>query len=731
VIEATQMAAVQDASAVKSLHDVPQLLIHWSSPWEDFVTSIRPAMRRSGKPLAGEAPTRIFPFRGMAAAWALEGVLLAAAIVLPAKLASLQPYVPPVAPKYDVIYFSGDELPQTEDIGGAEKGKSGRAGGQHAQHRTQTIRVARGNSPLEKVVDAPKINLPKSDFPVANLLAIQGMPGPPPTAGLRSAVRALPQADPIAPAPSISRDQFQTSGTLATAIVAPPPEVARDKVQTLPQMTASIVAPPPSISRDKMRSIQGVNSSIVAPPPQVQREQMRAMEGVNSSVIAPPPSIQRDIAGARLPAAHNVDVVPPPVSAPVSASAVPSRISLPQSSVVAPPPSNVSRELSSYGTSKMGELHKQVVPPPVEISGGVSGRGGSTPVPGTDVVPPPPTVNGSGTVGAGRYGGGRTATLATNVVPPPPSISSGNAGRGRGPSGSSLGNSLDMNSVGAPKAGGGTGAAKTAVVVSSQPGSHVGVPGSGGVGAIAVSPSGGAKTGIGGSGNGGGLGQGSGPGSGLSGEGTGGASAGVGRGSDPASKIGMSPYPGTGGAGTTMAPVSNTPGISVSGGNTITLPSFGGSGNGADPAGPGRTHLSKGGPGITIVASSRSGGAFNFYGALKGDPVYTIYFQTTLGVAVLQYADPSSAHHVYPQELTAPEPLKADLPAGLTPARMVVACILDTTGVLRNVRMLEPGPAQMSAKVLTALPNWKFKPAFRGDLPVEVNAILGFNIDTR
>jgi hypothetical protein len=729
VIEATQMAAVQEP--LKCLHDVPQLLIHWSSPWEEFVTSIRPALRRSGKPLAGEAPTKIFPARGIAVAWLFESALLAAAIVLPAKLASLQPYVPPVAPKYDVIYFSGDELPQTEDVGGAEKGKSGRAGGQHAQHHTQTIRVVRGNSPVEKVVDAPKINLPKSDFPVANLLAIQGVPGPAPTEGLKSLNRALPQADPIAPAPSVSRDQFHTSASLATSIVAPPPDVSRDKVESLATIATSIVAPPPNVSRDKMRSVQGVNSPVVAPPPQVARDQMRAMAAVNSSIIAPPPSVQRDIAGARLPAAHNVDVVPPPVSAPVSATAAAARLSLPQPSVIAPPPSNLSRELSSYGTGKSGDLHKQIVPPPVEMSGGVSGRTGSAPVPAADVVPPPPSVNGSGTVASGRYAGSHTSTLAANIVPPPPTVSSAN-GRGHGGAGSGLGSSLDMNSISAPpKASAGTGAAKTAVVVSSQPGSHVGVPGSGGIGAIAVSPNGGGKTGIGGSGNGGGLGQGSGPGSGLSGEGSGGASAGTGRGSDPASKSGTSPYPGTGGAGTTLASVSNTPGISVSGGNTITLPSFGGTGSAADPAGPGRTHLSKGGPGITIVASSRSGGAFNFYGALKGDPVYTIYFQTTVGVAVLQYADPTSAHHVYAQELTAPEPVRADLPAGLAPSRMIIACILDQNGVIRNARMLEAGGSQTSAKVLASLPGWKFKPAFRGDQPVEVNAILGFNIDTR
>jgi hypothetical protein len=37
----------------------------------------------------------------------------------------------------------------------------------------------------------------------------------------------------------------------------------------------------------------------------------------------------------------------------------------------------------------------------------------------------------------------------------------------------------------------------------------------------------------------------------------------------------------------------------------------------------------------------------------------------------------------------------------------------------------------MTAKVMTALPGWKFSPVLRGNQPVEVNAILGFDIDTR
>jgi len=61
---------------------------------------------------------------------------------------------------------------------------------------------------------------------------------------------------------------------------------------------------------------------------------------------------------------------------------------------------------------------------------------------------------------------------------------------------------------------------------------------------------------------------------------------------------------------------------------------------------------------------------------------------------------------------------------------MVVACILDASGNLKNVRVLEPGSAAMTAKILAALHGWKFRPALRGDQPVEVTAILGFNIDT-
>jgi hypothetical protein len=244
-----------------------------------------------------------------------------------------------------------------------------------------------------------------------------------------------------------------------------------------------------------------------------------------------------------------------------------------------------------------------------------------------------------------------------------------------------------------------------------------------------MSPAGSGKAGLGGSGNGSGIGRGAGPGSGLEGEGSGAGKTGTGKGAEVAARGGISPYPGTGGAGSgTSGPA---PGVSVRGGNTVTLPSFGTPGGIADV--PNRSAVGSGrhGPGITVEATSRSGGVFNLYGALKGDKVYAIYIETSAGTAVLQYADPTSVKHRYSAELSAPEPLRADLPVGLSKNRLVIACILDRSGVLKNLHILDPATADMNAKVLAALPNWRFHPAQRGEQPVEVNAILGFNIDTR
>ncbi len=689
----------------------PNFLLEWPSRWQEFRTAISPALQRSGARLAGEAHGGLFPYKGMLSSIALEILFIVLIIVVPPKLANLAPTVLQTRAKYDVIYFSGEELPRTEDLGGAETGVSGKAGGQEAFHKTQSIRVARGRTTSDRVVDAPTLKLPHSNAEVANLLAYAAVPGPPPSEGLKASPRSL---------------------ELPMSLVAPPPEVQRDRLKAAPSLTQDVVAP----TQDSP-----------------QRDRLPGAPSMESRVIAPAPNLSpRDIPAMQVPGSRQPQVVAPPVSAPERFSDRQARLSLPASAVVAPAP-QVNREIASGPGYGAGEFRPQIVPPPVQMSGGATQRNGGRGMGSSmEVVPPPAQVGGSVTgrqgshglggavgvvpppveVGGGSFGQHPASSLGggSNVVPPAPSVAGGVAGGlGSGNRGSGRGGVGDLGDAAAPPNSGGSGTAK-GVVVSRLPGSEVGIPG-GGPGALAMSPAGGSNPGMGGSGGGSGIGSGSDSGSGFTGTGPGAGKTGVGRGSEVNAKGGTSPYPGPGGAGSATSGTPAVPGVSVRGGNSIVkLPSF--SDGASSPTELGRSSAGKDkqGPGITIVASARSGGALAYYGGLKGDKVYTIYIDTILGPAVLQFADPSSAAHPYAEDLTSPQPVRADLPSGLAHSRLVIACMLDKTGTLKNVQVLEPGSAVMTSKVLAALPRWKFQPAMRGGKPVEVNAILGFNIDT-
>jgi hypothetical protein len=243
-----------------------------------------------------------------------------------------------------------------------------------------------------------------------------------------------------------------------------------------------------------------------------------------------------------------------------------------------------------------------------------------------------------------------------------------------------------------------------------------------------MSPSGGENLGLGGSGGGKGLVRGEGSGSSSTGEGAGAGNSGTAHAADLNSRGGISPAPGPGGAGSVPTGSPAVPGVDVRGGSTaVTLPSFGADASN-DPNLPGRSSVkAQAGPGITIVATSRSGGAFDFYGKLPGDN-YTVYVDTPAGTVVMQFAEANSAARA--GALTGPQGLRTDLPPDLPRVRIVIKCKLDASGNLNNLQVLESGPAGATAKVMAALPGWKFRPAMRGVQPVEVNAILGFNIDT-
>jgi len=116
---------------------------------------------------------------------------------------------------------------------------------------------------------------------------------------------------------------------------------------------------------------------------------------------------------------------------------------------------------------------------------------------------------------------------------------------------------------------------------------------------------------------------------------------------------------------------------------------------------------------------------------LHGDKVYTKYIPTGEGTVVMQFADATSATRAYSQELTSPEVLVANLPVALNHSRIIIRCQLNDNGMLRDFHQIEADPGAPTNKVVAALASWKFIPAQRGNDPVEVNVLLGFNIDTR
>ena len=820
------------------LHDTPKLLVEWSSPWHEFVTSIGPALGRSQSRLAGEAPYGVFPYRGMIPCLLLEAFLIFAVIVIRVKIQELRPYVAPQLTSRDVIYYSGDELPRTEDLAGSQAGTTGHAGGNEAHHRTQAIKIARGSLTPE-VVDAPNLKLPSSQDAVANLLAISPNIGPPPAEGLRSARTPITFTPPvvapapevihdytrngihldavIAPTPSVPRDPFRAAPNLSATVVPPAPSVTGDHRLVAPALGSEVIAPAPTVSRERLRSTPNLQTSVVAPAPNVASGSTRSAPTLAASVIPPAPNVvSREISRAPL-QAGNVAVVPPPASAPERVNSRIAKLNLPPRVIAPPPSANVPEDTRRLAGSTMPEASKSVVPPPPTESAsgslvsswigkifgtsevvppppsvgsgarktgpelanqvvpptpsvnqaggnpkgsrsgmgaslgsnviappptaGVSGGTGTlaasaskAPVLGLpSVVPPPPSLQGAGG-GNGSVGGGKGAPggtlLANNVVPPPPTVGEGSlsSGSGSGRRGAGLGRSMDAGGVLSPPTGGGSGA-NSGVVVSAQPGPKVGLPANGGKGSTALSPSGGDKPGLGGSGGGSSIGTGTGPGSGLKGEGAGAGKNGVGHGSDPSGRGGISPNPGPGGAGNSPNGTPAAAGVSVTGGSTIvTLPSFGSDSPPDSPAGRSASKKNQE-LNVTIVATATSGGAFEAYKNLLKGETYTTYLETSAGTVVMEFAD-ENPQHTGMANVSAPEAIRKDLPAGLPHTRMVIRCSLDASGNLRVVRVLEPGSAVMTSKVAAALNGWKFQPAMRGDQPIAVSAILGFGIDT-
>ncbi len=656
----------------------PKLLVAWEPRWEGFVSAIRPALSRSAPRLSAECDAGLNAGRMTFASFLLHAAIVFVMIAVSAQSLRMRgyervdPYDAFEPSEYHIIYYRGQELPEMKDAGGAESGASGLSGGRELYSPTQVIRIVRGNKLVETVVDSPSLKLPHTNEAVANVLSLPAGPAAaPPMTGLRSLMASAnlaPAVTPVPAAPAVVHERLNAP-QMNASVAAPAPNVARDRLN-LPQMDQGVAAPAPNVSRDKL-----------------------AIPAMVQNVAAPAPDAKRQIAGMRLPDTGSLQPVEAPITAAPRDIGHTPKFSLPASGVVGPSPSASlpvgNRNVDGPMIASVQVV--EVVPPAPQVGGGGGGRPGGGGTGGAN-----------GDSGAGMIG---SALKALNSV-----IGTlGASGPGAGGSGNSPG-------------GGGIG-----LIASAHPGSVVGVPGNGEPGAIAMSPNGGNELGMGGSGGGSGIGHGTGPGSGTQGNGPGAANSGSGLGVGgvrPGTTLG----PGPGGSGSGAGSPGGIQGVSIHGGK-VTLPSFGTASStpGIPTRGP---NDKRNPPAITIIATSRSGGAVDLYGALKGTKVYTIYIDTQIGMAVLQYAERAQSAGEFSADLTAPEVMNSDVPSDIPRSRVLLACVMDKTGALKNVRVLDSVKAEVTQRVIAAISRWRFRPVLRGDEPVDVDAIVGFNIDT-
>jgi TonB-like protein len=262
-----------------------------------------------------------------------------------------------------------------------------------------------------------------------------------------------------------------------------------------------------------------------------------------------------------------------------------------------------------------------------------------------------------------------------------------------------------------------------AIVISINSSDAVAVPASGGPGSLAMSPRGHSPS----EGKTPGLGEktsATGHGNGAPGTATRPGAAG---GGNTSGNSGNGTAPGLGGsANNSVASRTMGPGVTVRGG-VVSLDSFGpkpGAGGNSvanrSTADPPRRPAP-----VIVVATGRSGGGLGRYGVFKSQQVYTVYLQTTSGSAVLEFAlhNPTSSSG----DLTPPDAIKAELPPVNNRNGLVISCLLDSSGNLQNIRVVEGTSANLQA-VTDAVRTWRFHPALMGGLPVAVDALIGIGV---
>ena len=264
----------------------PNLLVGWEGRWDGFVSSVPVVFSRSPGGESSPVVARGIPLRRPFFSLLGHCALVFGWLWLSPWLFLLFPPGIQVTPVRMVIsgmvYYLPPALPETSDESGARSGIEGQPGGKHAYHPLQSIRIARGPKPVDRIVDAPRLKLPRTAGRVANLLAFTG-------------------AAPAPPVDAVSRPLHQAGDlSSAPAPIAPAPEATlKASLRTLPPLAASQFQPGP-------------------PPPMEIRNSLNTPRTADVEIAAPAPSAVVQVPKLTLPAAGAVPPLAPPLRRAIS-----------------------------------------------------------------------------------------------------------------------------------------------------------------------------------------------------------------------------------------------------------------------------------------------------------------------------------------------------------------------------------------------------------------------------
>jgi hypothetical protein len=136
-------------------------------------------------------------------------------------------------------------------------------------------------------------------------------------------------------------------------------------------------------------------------------------------------------------------------------------------------------------------------------------------------------------------------------------------------------------------------------------------------------------------------------------------------------------------------------------------------------------------PSVVIVSSAGAGSTLQRFAKVLKGQIYTMYLSAAGTAAVMQFAEQRGGpRNSFSPDLIAPETISTSMPKSPRSAEEVVSCVLTKEGKLEAIRVLSDVPGDEAEVLVSALRQWRFRPAYRESLPVDVDVLIGFGVST-